>query len=421
MDFKSHLKSYLDESEIESLVDSFAKEEQKGLLLNTNKMNTSDFKKMFPNVKNHPVIPYAFLYEKNEYNFGTNILHELGAYYIQDPSAMLVSYLLSPKEDEYVLDMCAAPGGKTIGASLLMHNKGLVIANDISRSRLDVLASNIERLGLSNVMITMNDFSKNYHDYPNTFDRIILDAPCSGSGMFRKMSEMKDDWSINKVLKFAEIQKELISIAYFMLKEGGTLVYSTCSYSHEEDEEVIKYLLENSNAKLVKIPHIEGEFRSKDLPEAIHLFSSRFLGEGHFICIIRKEGTLSKNKVEPETYEISSKTKGGVSETICFEMPMKNPLKKDVFVIRKGLHKYTHIKDKIIPSHAYAKSIKDEPNMVEVSLDDAKKYILGESLPLQLKNGYYYPCYMSLPIGVMYSVDGRIKNLYPKGLRKKII
>ena len=147
-----------------------------------------------------------------------------------------------------VLDLCAAPGGKTVQASMALNKTGLLISNDLSHQRAGLILQNVERLGLGNIVITNNDFSLIYKDYQEHFDKIILDAPCSGSGMFRKQREMEDDWSYQKVLKFAEIQKELIRIAYFMLKPGGKLIYSTCSFSKEEDEDVVEELLNNSDA-----------------------------------------------------------------------------------------------------------------------------------------------------------------------------
>ena len=421
MDFKEHLAKYLNEKEIDSLIKSFEKEEQKGLILNTNKIDRDVFLKLYPNVVQHPVIPYAFLYKKDEYSFGTSLLHELGAFYIQDPSAMLVSYLLNPKENELILDMCAAPGGKTIGANLLMHNQGLVIANDISYSRLNVLMSNVERLGLKNVSVISNDFSKNYEKYLNTFDRIILDAPCSGSGMFRKRDEMKSDWTYEKVKKYASIQKELIIAAYSMLKEGGTLVYSTCSYSYEEDEETIEYLLKNSDAELINIPSIPGEYRSPTFKETIHLFSSHFSGEGHYIALIHKPGVLRPTKLEVETIHKDSLSKGGKKETLVYQSTSKLPKGLEKFAIRNGLFMGTKIVDKFIPSHAYARSLIKDENMFEVNEEDAKKLILGETINVNKKDGYYYPSYKGFVIGVIHKVNNQVKNLYPKGLKKKII
>ena len=236
MDFETSLTKYLTKQEIKKLIESFSNEEKKAIYLNKVKMSEEKLLELFPNLKPHPVVPNGYLYDKNEYELGKKIYHELGAYYIQEPSAILVAHFLDAKPGEKVLDLCAAPGGKTIQTALKMQNEGLIIANDLSKSRANILLSNIERLGISNTVVTSYDFKEFYKDFIGFFDKIILDAPCSGSGMFRKSEEMKNDWTYEKVLKNAAIQKELILMCYSMLKEGGTLVYSTCSYSFEEEQ-----------------------------------------------------------------------------------------------------------------------------------------------------------------------------------------
>ena len=251
MDFLTHLKRYLSDEEIEQLFDSLNETDKHALLLNTDKLSEEKLLNIYPHLVKHPIVKNGYLYDKNEYQLGKSVLHELGAFYLQEPSAMLVSYLLQPEKDSLLLDLCAAPGGKTVQASLLMNNTGLIVSNDLSFPRAKIIKENSERMGLSNLLIVSNDFSKISHKYQNYFDSIILDAPCSGSGMFRKNDLVKDDWSINKVYKFACIQKELITYAYSMLKPGGKLIYSTCSFSYEEDEEVIEHLLSNFDAEII--------------------------------------------------------------------------------------------------------------------------------------------------------------------------
>jgi 16S rRNA C967 or C1407 C5-methylase (RsmB/RsmF family) len=143
MEFKEHLKKYLNEEDINSLTDSFDKKEHKGLILNPSKMSDEKFIKLFPNVKKHPIVPHAYLYDQDEYEMGKSIYHDLGSFYIQDPSASLVSYFLMPKECEQVLDMCAAPGGKSVQASMLMNQKGILYSNDLSFKRAEILLSNV--------------------------------------------------------------------------------------------------------------------------------------------------------------------------------------------------------------------------------------------------------------------------------------
>ena len=186
MDFFTHLESYLSEKEISLLRESLKHDSLHAALLNVTKMNDETFMSLFPNVKKHPFVSHAYLYNKNEYDLGKSIFHLLGCFYLQEPSAMMPSYLLDAQKDDIILDMCAAPGGKTVQTSFLLNDSGLIIANDLSRQRAEAIVENVERLGLGNIVVTNNDLSKISNHYLNAFDKVILDAPCSGSGMFRK-------------------------------------------------------------------------------------------------------------------------------------------------------------------------------------------------------------------------------------------
>lgn len=421
MDLRENLKRYLSKEEIDDLFNSFNKSEQKGFLLNENKLSKQELIKLFPNVISHSVVKNGYLFDKNTYELGKSIYHEAGAIYIQDPSAMLVSYFLSPSEDDVILDMCASPGGKTIGASLLMHNKGLIVANDLSKSRAINLLSNVERMGLGNVMVTSLDFSKIYKDYIETFDAIILDAPCSGSGMFRKSEEMKKDWNIDKVYKNAIIQKELINIAYKMLKKGGKLIYSTCSYSYEEDEEIVDYLLANSDAISVPLPDFEGEYKEKNHPNCVHLFPSKFMGEGQFIALFKKPGELIKSKNHQIEIHRKVTSKGNESMVENYLLNSDRLTKLANLALRPGLFVSTTTKDKTIPSHHYSHYIISSETIINLDYQNIQKYIRGESLKnIPYKNGYYFVSYNNLIIGNGHLVNNELKNLYPKGLRKNL-
>lgn len=416
MDFQTHLKKYLNDTEINSLIASFENEEKKAIYLNSSKMDEETLLSLFPNLKKHPVVPNGFLFGKNEYQLGKKIYHEQGAYYIQEPSAMLVAHILNANKNDIVLDLCAAPGGKTIQTALKMENEGMIIANDLSKSRANVLLSNIERLGISNTVVTSLDFSTQKDRFPNYFDKIILDAPCSGSGMFRKSEEMKKDWTYEKVLKNSAIQKDLILMCYSMLKEGGTMVYSTCSYSYEEDEEIIEYLLEKTTAKLEYIEKIPGEFRSKKYPETIHLFPSNFDGEGHYIALIKKPGNLTKNSFEKIEVKRNVKTKGNVNEIQSFILNHTLPEKFINLSLRPGLFKSSKIGDKEIPSHHNC-HVQNSSNSIKLSKEETIKYLRGESINKKYPDGYYNVAYLDINLGVVHSVNGVLKNLYPKGLR----
>ena len=388
-------------------------------------MSQETLLKIYPSLKRHPIIPNAFLYNKNELELGKSVYHELGCFYLQEPSAMLPAFLLNPKEGEIVLDLCAAPGGKSMQASLLMKNTGLIIANDLARTRAYAISENAERMGRGNLLIVSNDFSSIYQHYLNTFDRIILDVPCSGSGMFRKQSEMKDDWSYAKVTKYAEIQKELILYAYKMLKEGGEMVYSTCSFSYEEDEEVVDYLLNNTDATIKQIEVNPLYFVNPNKPLGIHLLPSMFPGEGHYVCLIKKPGELKETNVK------LSKSK------LSFELPTngyqvmqkygdylylinKEFNYKYLSIVRNGVKVGQVDKNDIRFDYHYAHFVNEFPNILEINLDELKKYYLGESINKSVSKGYILLKYKGINVDIAKS-DGRIvKNRLPKGLRKKL-
>ena len=426
MTFEKHLKKYLNDEQISDLLDSLNKDNKHAVLLNTRKMCDEEFLSLFPHAKKHPIVEHAYLYDKNEYDLGKSIYHLLGCFYLQEPSAMLPAFLLSPKEDEVVLDLCAAPGGKSVQSSFLMNNKGLIISNDISRLRTSAILENIERLGIGNIIITNNDFSSICQNFHQFFDKIILDAPCSGSGMFRKEDKMKDDWSYNKVLKFAELQKELILMSYKMLKEGGIMVYSTCSFSYEEDEEVIKHLLDNTDAELVDIDTNPSLYIDNKLPYGFHTFPHLFEGEGHYVCLIKKPGSLYKtkednqklNKKYQEIYISDSLKHFDDFNGSVFALSMNIKLPKGLNIIRKGVKVFEWNNGNYRYDYQYAHYLDDFINILRLDEDNLNKYIKGLTLDIACMRGHILLLFNKIPIAFGKS-DGRIiKNFFPKGLRR---
>lgn len=430
MEFYEHLKSYLNDEEIEKLKDSLANESKHAVLLNLRKMDDDKFLSLYPDVVKHPFVPHAYLFDKNTYELGKSIYHDLGCFYIQEPSAMMPSFLLSPNKGETVLDLCAAPGGKSVQASFLMENEGAIISNDLSRSRCNAILENVERLGIANITITNNDFSKIYRRYINYFDRIILDAPCSGSGMFRKEDKMMADWSYNKVLKFQEIQKELILYCYQMLKPGGTMVYSTCSFSYEEDEEVIKYLLDNSDAALLPMPESPLLYVDKKEPLGIHLFPSYFPGEGHYICLIKKPGVLLvTNEKEKKSKDLSlnkyylllnnAHMHTAKYGDFLFAYP-KEIRSEGLNIIRKGVKVGQFIGQNMRYDYHYSHYANDFTPYYEINFTELEKYYRGETLPINIDKGQVMLRYDGINVTITNSDGKMIKNAIPKGLRKSI-
>ncbi len=419
MDFLSHLSKYLNQDEIAKLEASLKQKSQHALLLNTNKMSEEMLLSLFPNMKRHPVVKNAFLYDKDEYDLGKSVYHALGCFYLQEPSAMIPAYLLDAKPGDIVLDLCAAPGGKSVQSSFLMNNQGLIISNDIAKNRAFAISENAERLGLGNLLITNNDFSLIYQNYLNYFDKIILDAPCSGSGMFRKDDKMMLDWSYQKVLKYAEIQKELILMSYQMLKPGGTMVYSTCSFSYEEDEEVIDYLLSNSGAKTIDIPDSPLFYKKG---QGIHLFPSLFPGEGHYVCLIKKPGELKVSRKDEKVsnkYQIATPY-NYVEKYGDYLYTMSETFNtKKLSIIRYGAKVGEVTKDGVKYDHHYAHFIDSFEREKEITFEELLKYYQGETLNTDLPKGDVLLKYKDINVDIAKS-DGRIiKNHLPKGLRRK--
>ena len=419
MDFLSHLSKYMSQKEIEALDASLKGKSKHALLLNTNKMSEEMLLSLFPNLTRHPIVKNGYLYDKDEYDLGKSIYHALGCFYLQEPSAMVPAFLLDPKPGELVLDLCAAPGGKSMQASLLMNNQGLIISNDLSKQRAFSISENAERLGRGNLLITNNDFSLIYQKYQNYFDRIILDAPCSGSGMFRKEDKMEEDWSYQKVLKFASIQKELIVMSYQMLKPGGTMVYSTCSFSYEEDEEVIDYLLENTDASIIDIKDNPLFYKSNG--KGIHLLPSLFPGEGHYICLISKPGSSLNSRFEEGSNRFKVETTyKSVEKYGDYLFTMSEKINTKLLnIIRYGVKVGELIKDEIKFDHHYAHFVDNFSKTKDISFEDLIKYYQGETLNYQTDKGYVLLRYQNINVDIAKS-DGRIiKNRLPKGLRRK--
>ena len=390
-------------------------------------MNSSCFEKEFPLIKRHPFIPNCYIYEEDIYHFGKHIYFDMGVYYLFEPCSPLVCYLLNPSENDKVLDIAASPGGKSTHASLMMKNKGILISNEISKERALILSSNIERMGRKNVIVTSTDSSSLKKKYMSTFSKIILDAPCSGSGMFRKDKKMKEDWTYSKVLSCAKLQKELILDAFDMLEEGGSLVYSTCSFSYEEDEETILYLLQQrNNASLIEIPSSPYYFKSKS-NIGIHLFPHLYDGEGHYICLIEKKPTNErKNYIRNDKIKtISSINK--ICEiddfvykngNIYYSLPSYFDT-KGIFVIRGGCKLGTEEKYGFEFDHALSHVKNSFSSICDLTKEEALQYLRGEQLIKENTLGTILLRYNGISLGWGKGLKGKINNKYPKGLRRK--
>lgn len=416
--FKQHLYRYLPNEEIEQLVAAFSQPRMQGLLLNTDKLNAHILLEYFPSLVPHPIIPNAYLYDPDLISPGKHFLFTSGGYYLQDLSAMLVSHLLDIQDDELVADLCAAPGGKVTQAAF-KAKKAFFIANDISGLRAKAMATNIERFGFDHVVITNHDALDLLNKAPYQFDKIILDAPCSGSGMFRKREDMIADWSLNKVLKFQALQFALMLAAYDALAAGGELIYSTCSFSYEENEDVINHLLNQRDAQINPIPLHPSFDESPSIKGAIHLFPHHYEGDGHFICKIKKPGSHSIHPLKRPVL-----TKFGIFPLSLHLINHQNyyfgvnaMVKLPFNVIRAGIFLGTIEKGIVDYNHHLALSL---PPSLSFPLNEKEKdlYLRGESLKnMEIADGYSVVSYQGINLGFVKSKNGTMKNHYPKGLR----
>ena len=377
-----------------------------------------------------PWEPMGFYYDPQS-RPGLHPYHEAGVYYLQEASAMAPVALLDPQPGEWVLDMCAAPGGKSTQIAGRMQGEGFLLCNEYSPKRAKILSRNIERMGIGNALVTNETPARLADRLEGCFDRVLVDAPCSGEGMFRKEEAAVTDWSQETVEMCAARQAEILHSAAQMVKPGGRLVYSTCTFAPEEDEQAVEHFLAahpEFSAEAVEAPwFVPGENGSH------RMWPHKLLGEGHFAAVFRKaEGEAeeipeAKGEKLPKEWTSFAKELGirlPEGKAVSFgqnlfwvpeEMPELNRLK----VMRPGLELGTVKKDRFEPAHALALWLKDCKNVQRYGAEseEMKAYIHGEVVPSE-KKGWCLVCADDYSIG-WGKGDGRVlKNHYPKGLRR---
>lgn len=391
-------------------------------------------------ITKHPYINNAYFYDYENYQLGKHPYFNCGLYYIQEPSAMTVANCVSFNHDDYVLDMCAAPGGKTCFVASQLSDKGLMIANDINKLRAGILSENIERFGLNNTIVTNSDPIKLEKHFSNFFDKIILDAPCSGEGMFRKLDQAIETWSIDKVKECAYIQRNLIDSAYKMLKDDGILIYSTCTYSLEENEEQVDYMTNILNMELLPIKHHPGMAPGYQNEKVVRMYPHINKGEGQFIAILKKHEDSSTKKIQQLKPNINKEQlnliKKFYQDNLNIPVPKylynsnnhiyaflpQFPDLKGTKVLRNGLYLGECKKGRFEPSHSLALSLKKEDvkRYYNFSADDINvtKYLHGETLVGNNQKGYGLILVDNYPLSFYKESNNQVKNLYPKGLRR---
>ena len=413
----------------------------RAVALRFNPLKTGDFPSLPFVGENVPWADYGYYYDP-ESRPGLHVWHEAGLYYLQEASAMAPVTLLDPQPGELVLDLCAAPGGKTTQIAGKMMGKGLLVCNEINPKRARILSRNIERMAVPNALVLNHHPSDLERHFTGAFDKVLVDAPCSGEGMFRKEEAAVTDWSPETVAMCASRQAEILKTAAKLLRSGGRLVYSTCTFAPEEDEGAISEFLKahpDFSIEAVSAPAL-----SPGRPDLIHdpvpglehtfrLWPHHQKGEGHYAAVLRKSGdkesalTPSKPEKTPKEWLDFAKDLGiSLPEgkpisfgTSLFWAPAELPELKGLKVLRPGLELGECKKGRFEPAHALALWLKTCASVQDYAPDSPEiaAYLHGEVVPSDRK-GWCLVTAGSLSIG-WGKGDGRVlKNHYPKGLRR---
>ena len=459
-----------------AFIHSYGEERKSALRVNTLKGTVEEFlaNSGFDGLKPVAWEKRGFYYDE-ALRAGKHPLHEAGAYYIQEPSAMAPAAYLDAKPYEKVLDLCAAPGGKSTQIASYMENTGLLICNEINPARAKILSENIERMGIKNAVVTNETPQRLSELFIGCFDRVLVDAPCSGEGMFRKNEEAVKEWSLENVRLCAERQGKILECADSMLRAGGRLVYSTCTFSPEENEgSIAGFLKSHPDYEIEDTYKYEGmasgspewagcgkmndaaqegsDYITSALKRTIRLFPHLIEGEGHYIAVLKKGGEVPaayrgiyanglQKGIKPKEIKELLEFAGDAMNTSLFDekkecivrfggqlylMPDEMPSIDKLKVLRAGLHLGTLKKNRFEPSHALALALKssDAKRTYALSDDEAAAFINGQAINIAsdaetpVEKGWLLMTYKGYSIGWGKLAGQMIKNHYPKGLRK---
>ena len=462
----------------ETFLKSYEETRKYALRVNTLKISPEEFVQIAPfHLTKVPWIDNAFYYEEEDAP-ARHPFYYAGLYYLQEPSAMTPASVLAPQKGERVLDLCAAPGGKATALAAMLGGEGLLVANDISASRCRALLKNLELFGTVNAFVTNAVPARLAEQFPGWFDSVLLDAPCSGEGMFRKDENTIRAWYPEKNAECAKIQKDLILRSADMLRPGGRLLYSTCTFAPEENEEVIQHLLsQRPDMQLCSIPHREGFSAGLcGLDKCVRLWPHIAGGEGHFLALLQKDGSASEKigtadeaeerrsqmpksavkekkmagkkggtraqaprpdaRIEQffeQTGIKSERISGWLEKTqirgtqVYFDTAYRGEAKGIPFV-RNGLYAGELKKDRFEPSQELAMALaRSECSLVlNLPAEDERlmRYLKGETIsyiPEEIKakqaKGWVLICAAGYPLGWGKAGGGLIKNKYHTGWR----
>ena len=473
--FEEKMK-YLLGTEYDDYLNCFDEPRHYGLRINTAKISVEDFLKISPwPLEKVPWIHNGFYYDGENCQPAKHPYYYAGLYYLQEPSAMTPADRLPIEPGDRVLDVCAAPGGKATELGARLNGTGVLAANDLSNSRAKGLLKNIELMGIGNVLVLSEEPGKLIPYFTEYFDKILIDAPCSGEGMFRKDRKMIRAWEEHGPDYFSKIQRSIITQAAQMLRPGGMILYSTCTFSPEENEQTIEYLLkQRPDFDICEMEGYEGF--SQGLPEmtdsgderlrhTVRIFPHRMKGEGHFLALLRKKETGSPEEemvAAPSTYpgagscrksgaQTGARTSAGrkklpeeltsfladinrqfdpdrmdIRGDKVYYMPEGMPALNGIRFLRTGLFLGELKKKRFEPSQAFAMNLKKEEyaRIIDLPVSDERviKYLKGETLDVEdlvsaKEKGWYLVCVDGYPLGFGKLAGQVLKNKYLPGWR----
>lgn len=452
LEFESKMRELL-KDEFDEYIQCYEEPRYYGLRVNTGKISVSEFLKICPfELRPIPWIDNGFYYDGEKVSPAKHPYYFAGLYYLQEPSAMTPANRLPVEPGDKVLDLCAAPGGKATELGAKLQRQGLLVANDISSSRAKGLLKNIEVFGIGNVLVTSEEPGQLEKYFPEYFDKILIDAPCSGEGMFRKDRKMVKAWMEHGPEFFSNIQKSIILQASRMLKPGGMMLYSTCTFDSRENERIIEQLLAQApEFHLEEILPYEGfcqgfpEYTKTGNPElkkTVRIFPHHMKGEGHYLALLKKEGIsvqerkqkTEKSRKLPEELEeffshVSWRPEGSrldIHGERIYYMPEGLPRLNGLRFLRTGLLLGEWKKKRFEPSQALAMvlSCQDYDQCLILNGEDerVRRYLKGETLDVEdllpeKAKGWYLVCVDGYPLGWGKVSNGVLKNKYLPGWR----
>lgn len=451
-EYLNRMRDLLGEEEFSAYLKSFDEERLYGLRVNTAKVTPEAFPELVSwDLKPVPWIPNGFYYEGTE-RPAKDPYYYAGLYYLQEPSAMTPAMLLPVEPGDRVLDLCGAPGGKSTELGVKLAGKGVLISNDISNSRAKALLKNLELWGISNICVTSETPDKLADVFGPWFDKILIDAPCSGEGMFRKDDDMVKSYEERGPEYYSEIQKEITDQAVRMLAPGGLLLYSTCTFSRCEDEEIICHILENhQEMELIRLPLFEGASGGIGLDGCIRLFPHKIKGEGHFISLLRKNGggaertaagSRERSGTEPQGKKAPAlpteltdflalmnrefdDSRIMIKNDSVYYLPENFAPAKELRYLRTGLLLGELKNKRFEPGQALAMTLHAEEFRQSISWkkedDRVIRYLKGETISLTPEEGpvkgWCLVCVDGYPLGFAKGTGMALKNKYYPGWR----